>query len=111
MPSTMGDEIGRMRLEAGRRVDPATAEVFFNWGQTFDPYGEDPDLPEDCRQIGRNYFARKPESDIGVSFGDLPEATVEALWERIDREGLNPSIDDLFRDALDSAAINGEPSD
>jgi hypothetical protein len=39
------------------------------------------DLPDEAKQIGRLYFARSPESDIWVSFDDLPEATVRELWE------------------------------
>jgi hypothetical protein len=40
------------------------------------------DNPEECQQVGREYFARSPGSDIWVWFGDLPEATRTALWER-----------------------------
>ena len=87
-----------MRAEAGRRIDPATAEITFCWGQTSDPCGDDPDLPEEYRAIGRNYFAREPGSDIWISFHDLPEATIKALWQRIEREGLNPGINDLITD-------------
>jgi hypothetical protein len=46
------------------------------------PSGELPDLPEECRQIGRDYFARSPGSDLWIWFGDLPEATRNALWEK-----------------------------
>ena len=69
------------RKEAGLKIDPETAEVMWDYGQTLDPYGVDPDLPEECRQIGRNYFARSPGSEIWVSFYDLPDATLTALWE------------------------------
>ncbi|MBV8737636.1 MAG: hypothetical protein JO007_10330 [Alphaproteobacteria bacterium] len=70
------------RKEAGLKIDPATAEVDWSYEQTLDPYGIYPDLPEECRQTGREYFARAPGTDIWVWFGDLPDATLDALWER-----------------------------
>jgi hypothetical protein len=70
--------------EAGRHIDPETAKVLWFWGQTLDPYGIYPDLPEEYRQtIGRQYFARSPDSDTWVHFGDLPEATLDALWRKL----------------------------
>ena len=53
-------------------IDPATAEVDWSFGQALDPYGMIPDLPEKLQQVGREYFARRPGSDIWVHFGDLP---------------------------------------
>jgi hypothetical protein len=70
------------RTEAGLQIDPKTAEVFWRYAQTLDPYGVDPDLPEEYRQVGREYFARSPGSDVWVWFGDLPEATRNALWDK-----------------------------
>ena len=63
----------------GQQIDPATAEVDWTYAQTLDPYGVHPDLPEEAQQVGRSYFARNPGSDIWVSFGDLPEVTLNAL--------------------------------
>src|SRR5262249_13306551 len=73
-----------IRKEAGKHIDPQTAEVACWYAETLDPYGVDPDLPDDCSCIGRQYFARAPGSDIWVRFGDLPEATREAIWKRND---------------------------
>ena len=70
------------RKEAGLKINPETAEVCWIYAQTGDPYGVSPDLPEDCRQVGRAYFARATGSDIWVNFGDLPDETREALWEK-----------------------------
>jgi hypothetical protein len=70
------------RKEAGLQIDPKTAEVFWTYAQTLDPYGVDPDLPEEYQQVGREYFARSPGSDVWVWFGDLPRATRDALWSR-----------------------------
>jgi hypothetical protein len=71
-----------IRKEAGIKIDPETAEVQWIYGLTLDPYGVYPDLPEEYRQVGREYFARAPGSDVWVEFGDLPEATRDALWKK-----------------------------
>ena len=72
-----------IRKEAGLRIDPATAKVTWWWAQVMDPYGVLPHCPEaDC--VGRLYFARSPESDVWVSFHDLPKATVDALRKKAD---------------------------
>ena len=71
-----------IRKEAGLKIDPETAEATWTYAQTLDPYGVLPNLPEECQQIGREYFARSPGSDVWVWFGDLPEATQTALWEK-----------------------------
>jgi len=71
------------RKEAGARLDPATAEVEWRYALTLDPYDICPDLPEECRQVGREYFARSPGSDVWVSFRDLPEETAKVLRLRM----------------------------
>jgi len=71
-----------IRKEAGLHIDPETAEVEWIYALTLDPYGIYPELPEEYRQVGREYFARSPGSDVWVEFGDLPEATRAALWKR-----------------------------
>jgi hypothetical protein len=71
------------RREAGLKIDPATAEIFWHWAQILDPYGIDPDMPKENSCIGRVYFARSPESEGWVEFGDLPDATETKLWERL----------------------------
>jgi hypothetical protein len=70
------------RRAAGLHIDPETAEVEWTYAQTLDPYGDDPNLPEECQQVGREYFARSPGSDVWVWFGDLPHATRNSLWEK-----------------------------
>jgi hypothetical protein len=71
-----------IRKEAGLHIDPETAEVYWDFVHLLDPYGVDLDLPEEYQQIGRDYFARSPGSDVWVWFGDLPEETRNALWDR-----------------------------
>ena len=89
-----------IRKEAGLRIDPDTAEVEWDYAQTLDPYGVHPNLPEECRQVGRAYFARSPECDTWVWFGDLPGETRRRLWETHRSKlafpaGLPPLIDEL----------------
>jgi hypothetical protein len=71
-----------IRKEAGLHIDPETAEVEWWYALTLDPYGVHPELPEEYQQVGREYFARSPETDIWVCFSDLPGATRDALWEK-----------------------------
>ena len=76
----------RLRNEEAMRIDPETAEVDWGYAQTLDPYGVDFKLPDELRQVGREYFARNPGSDIWVWFGDLPEETVHRLRERMESD-------------------------
>jgi hypothetical protein len=39
-------------------------------------------LPEECRTIGRVYFAKAPDSQLLVAFADLPPDTVSAVWNK-----------------------------
>jgi hypothetical protein len=71
-----------LRKVVGLHIDPETAEVEWIYAQTLDPYGDEPDLPEEYDQVGREYFARSPGSDVWINFGDLPEATRMKLWEK-----------------------------
>jgi hypothetical protein len=65
-----------LRKEAALKINPETAEVEWTlYVQTLDPYGLE-------WQVGRKYFARSPGSDIWVWFGDLPDTTQHALWEK-----------------------------
>jgi hypothetical protein len=71
-----------LRKDAALRIDPERVEVRWEYGQTLDPYGVE-SLPEEYSQVGRNYFARSPESDMWVSFYDLPQPVVKRLWDRL----------------------------
>jgi hypothetical protein len=53
------------RKEAGLKIDPETAEAHWTYAQTLDPYGVYPDLPDECWQVGREYFARSPGRHMG----------------------------------------------
>jgi hypothetical protein len=54
------------RKEAALRTDAETADVFSTYAQILDPYGVDPELPEECWCVGREYFARADGSDVWV---------------------------------------------
>lgn len=75
------DEWLKFRKEAGLKIDPENAEVEWFYIYTLDPYDVLPELPPEYRQVGRDYFARSPESDGWVWFGDLPEEVSSKLWE------------------------------
>ena len=62
------------------RIDPATAEVWGRWGWVRDPYGDLGPAEED--NYGSLWFAHDPVERIAVSFYDLPQATVKALYDR-----------------------------
>jgi hypothetical protein len=68
-----------LRKAVGFQIDPVTADVDCWSAQTLDPYGDDPNLPEEYRQVGRESFARSPGSDLWIWFGDLPKATQDRL--------------------------------
>lgn len=70
------------REEVCRRIDPATAQVFFVYAQIVDPYGDDSDLPEEMQGVGRVYFAVDPNEGVAVALYDLPEETREALADK-----------------------------
>jgi hypothetical protein len=70
------------RRAAGLHIDPETAEVLWNYTQVLDPYGVWPDIPEEYQCVGRSYFARSPEMSVWIEFGDLPETTRDALWQK-----------------------------
>jgi hypothetical protein len=77
-----------IRKEEALKIDPETAEVDWSYSQTLDPYGvlDEWELPEEFHQVGREYFARVPGSDIWVAFEDLPDETREKLWSRQSRK-------------------------
>jgi hypothetical protein len=80
-----GEQIEAYLAEAkaeALRIDPETAEVTFWWSDYDDPYGVYGRPIELCACVGREYFARNPDSDIWVWFDYLPEETLEKLKHR-----------------------------
>ena len=72
-------ELARRR-QIGPTVDPAHAETTVRVVDFRDPY----DILNPSYHVGRRvreYFARNPGGDW-IHFGDLPDATDDALWER-----------------------------
>jgi excisionase family DNA binding protein len=72
----------KVRKEAATEIDSETAEVIWDYRENFDPYGVYPPPPGVLQQVGREYFARAPGNNVWVSFDDLPDETVDALWRR-----------------------------
>jgi hypothetical protein len=96
-----------IRREAGLKIDPETAEVMWTYALTLDPYGVYRDVPEEYQQVGREYFARSSGSDIWVRFGDLPEATSDALWEKHKRKLAFPAgLEGLLEKRADDRSAN-----
>jgi hypothetical protein len=71
-----------IRKEAALKIDPESAEWTWSHCQIMDPYGVHSDLSEDEYQIGRVKFARSPDSDIWVWFGDLADEVRDKLLEK-----------------------------
>jgi len=71
-----------IRKKAGRKINPETADIKWEYGNALDPYGIRPEFWGPYHQFQWNYFARSPRSDIWVFFYDLPTATRHALWKK-----------------------------
>ena len=85
------------RRAASLLIDPSTAAIEWWYAQTLDPYDDRLPLLPELEQVGREYVARAPDSDIWVSVGDLPDATRDAIWNRIDKgEISDDTLDWLF---------------
>jgi Peptidase family M1 domain len=95
-----------IRKKTGREIDPETAEVMWDYGYDFDPYGLDPELPDEYRWVGRLYFARSPflrmlESYLGeedfragirsyIQAHELSNTTTADLWDALAKSSKKP---------------------
>jgi hypothetical protein len=70
------------REQVARRINAVTATVFFVYAQTLDPYGDDPNLPPELHQVGREFFAVDPADGVAVLLYELPPEKQEALEGR-----------------------------
>ena len=68
--------------ELVRGIDPYTAEVDWSYTQVLDPYGIKPDLPDECKCVGRGLFVRSLPKDIWVWVGDLPSELRNAIMAK-----------------------------
>ena len=66
-----------------------------------------PPFEED--NIGRLYFAKSPDSDIWVSFYDLPSEVCKALWDRIDSSAVKDDFDIPFERKVRQGNLSLEP--
>lgn len=82
------------RKEEGKLLDPETCELHWDYGYDCDPYGTgyvdgDPDHPiadwPEMQQIGRQYWARRPNSGVWVNDQDWPAAISKVIWNRIEK--------------------------
>lgn len=80
-----------LREAAGLAIDAKTAAVMWWHAQTLDPYGDYPSVPDECDQVGREYFARAPGSEVWINFRDLPQATRDALWAKYQSKLMFPA--------------------
>jgi hypothetical protein len=80
-PEMTVEEWLAIRKAASQNIDPNTAEIYWDWAEVLDPYGV-LELAEENHCLERSYFARDPESDIWVSFYDLPQATLDGLQKK-----------------------------
>jgi hypothetical protein len=77
------------RKEAGSKIDIATCEISWWYAETLDPYGiwqELDEFDEEYSCVGRERFARSPESNGWVSIGDLPKEKIRAFHMRTSLE-------------------------
>jgi hypothetical protein len=84
------EELRAWRKAAGERINPDTAEVWFQFVEILNPYGDPPPVPPEHSCRGRVFFAADPVEDVPVWFYDLPEETrekLEAKRSAADREG------------------------
>jgi hypothetical protein len=68
-------EIAQARIDAGKLIDPKTAEFAWGWAQVLDPYSDGLEIPEEADCVGRVYFLRAPGSDVWVETRGLPDDT------------------------------------
>ena len=81
-------------IEAGRLLDPQAAEVICLYADTANPYGLCVDHSKPVGAIGRMYFARAVGNKRWIAFDDLPKATVDRLWHRINAGDFDTANED-----------------
>jgi hypothetical protein len=92
------DYLARLRRAAGLQIDPETAEVHWTYARTLDPYGDYASIPKELDQVGREYFARVPNTDVWIVFSDLPSATAKGLLKKHASKLAFPAgLEDVFQ--------------
>jgi hypothetical protein len=67
------------------RIDPSTAEIWWIYAYTLDPYDE-LDLSDEERQVGREWFAADPDERVAVHVLDLDPSKRQALEDPSKRQ-------------------------
>jgi hypothetical protein len=82
--SARAERLEPLRIAAGKRINPETADVWFEHGQILDPYGDGGPMASDSEYdcVGRVWFAADPRERVAVWWGDLPRSTAEALEKK-----------------------------
>jgi hypothetical protein len=101
MIPVLAEYLRALRREAGRVIDPETAEVGTKvWREVLNPYGDDP-VPPEFQCVGSTFFVRRPGSDVWIEVGDLPEDTWKKIEQRLPQlearrvEALEMSVEQL----------------
>lgn len=81
---------------AAKRIDPQTALMVWWYAQTCDPYDLGYDLPDEARQVGREYFLVDPIDECPVLVDDVRD--------------LHPDVPDDEWDRLMAAAAERDTS-
>jgi hypothetical protein len=71
-------------IEAGKLIDPATAEIHYQKGDRFNAYGVIDDQDPEISDYSHLFFLHAPGSEIWVEVNDLPEKTQKEVWRRIE---------------------------
>jgi hypothetical protein len=81
---TQGDGFLALKRQAALKIDPATAEMIWVYGDPFDPYGIGPEVPDE--HLHELCYVSSPGSKISVWVGDLPNEARQALRLRLANE-------------------------
>jgi hypothetical protein len=71
------------RIEEGKRIDAETCEIGRWYANAVDIYGIF-EVPKEVMCVGNELFARNLPDGTWVWFGDLPEETCKALFDRME---------------------------
>ena len=102
-----------VRKAEALKIDPKTAIVDWSFAETMDPYGVEDDFPSELSSVGRQFFCRRPDGDVWVSFYDLPIGVAKALHAKIKDETANwePSTQQMRQDWAETLGMRlyGDP--
>jgi hypothetical protein len=99
--------------EAALKIEPANAEIIWEYADPFDPYGIGLDLPEEARSASEFHselsYVSSPGSWLWVWSGDLPNETRQALRLKIAEKVAAVRLDSRREDPDALARPSGLP--